>query len=120
MKIITKIIPKTEYMCPVCGQDYDKKEVAEKCLKLHMDTYKKKVPKYKVGMRVKVSRYLGRDDGGPYHRDEIATIREIRGELFNTKLLVENSSHERYWVDAIEQNSLHFRSNNFKFVPIAR
>ncbi len=105
----------TQYRCPVCQKDYPQKTIAETCLRLHIEGYERKCPKYEVGKRVQTHRFSDSN----YSLQE-TTIVKITGEFLSLQLLVEGTNGERYWVSPVSRQTVDFPKDPapFSFVPL--
>ncbi len=104
------IVHVEEYECPICTKEFEEREKAEKCLKAHLDACRKVLPKYKINGHV-LTHYLDDSDYG----EQTTTIIDIKGELFDMELLVENERRERYWVKPVCFQNVNLQQNPTDF-----
>lgn len=104
-----------KYRCPVCQKDHSTETIAEACLRLHVEGYERKCPKYEVGKRVKTHRF-----SDSHYSLQETTIVKIIGEFLDLQLLVEGTNGERYWITPVSYQTVDFPKDPapFSFVPL--
>jgi len=110
VKVITE-----SFECPACNRRYSKHGEANACFQGHIRSFQKQSPRYRVGVSV-----LTHLHNNPHDYTENTVIVRIDGELWESKLLVENENGERYFVPTCryQTNDLASGEDRFHFVPL--